>query len=80
MTPSEINDLVLQIEEEKNNEVAMTKAKLEATMHAVTLGIANLKKKGKKYELFEKEVVHQAKRITKEEKQKELEYLERTVL
>ena len=80
MTPSEINDLVLQIEEEKNNEVAMTKAKLEATMHAVTLVIANLKKKGKKYELFEKEVVHQAKRITKEEKQKELEYLERTVL
>ena len=56
----------------------MKKAELEATMWAVTLGIANLKKRGKKYQLFEDEV-KKLGMISHEEKLSELAYLERLV-
>ena len=80
LTPSEINELLYQIKDSSKNSIDMKKAELEATMHAVTLGIANLKKKGNKYTLFEKEVKKQSKTITKEEKAIELAELERLVV
>lgn len=59
----------------KNESLSIKKAELEATMWAVTLGIANLKKKGKKFKLFEEEVKKQG-RISHDEKQTDLAYLE----
>lgn len=75
LTPSEINDLGQKIMEERNEKIMTKKAELEATMWAVTLGIANLKKRGNKFKLFEDEVKKQGK-ISHEEKQSELAYLE----
>lgn len=80
LTPGEINDILIQIKYSNENEIAIKKAELEATMHAVTLGIANLKKKGDKYSLFEKEVEKQSKKITKAQKAIELAELERLVI
>lgn len=80
LTPGEINDILIQIKYSNENEIAIKKAELEATMHAVTLGIANLKKKGNKYSLFKKEVEKQSKKITKAQKAIELAELERLVI
>ena len=49
-------------------------------MHAVTLGIANLKKNGKKYRLFEDEIKKITNKISKEEKREEMEYFRKLVI
>lgn len=80
LTPSEIYELLLQIKLSNKNSIDNKKAELEAMMHAITLGIANLKKKGNKYSLFEKETEKESKTISKEEKAIELAELERIVI
>lgn len=80
LTPSEINALSIQIYKDEMKEIDFEKAKLEATMHAVTLGIANLKKNGKKYRLFEDEVKKITNKISKEEKREEMEYFRKMVI
>lgn len=75
MTPAEIYNLLNEISLERKRDFIFEKEKLEAIVRAVTLGIVNTKKRGKPYTLFEKENNNSSVKLSKEEKQKELDYL-----
>lgn len=75
MTPAEIYNLLNEISLERKRDFIFEKEKLEAIVRAVTLGIVNTKKKGKPYTLFENENNNSSVKLSKEEKQKELDYL-----
>lgn len=77
MTPSEIYNLLDEISLKKQRDFNFEKAKLESIVRAVTLGIANIRKKGKPYRLFNDENDQTSKTISSSEKIKELEYLKR---
>lgn len=75
MTPAEIYNLLNEISLERKRDFIFEKEKLEAIVRAVTLGIVNTKKRGKPYTLFENENNNSSVKLSKEEKQKELDYL-----
>lgn len=75
LTPAEIFEVMKEIVRKEKNDFSFEKDKLEAIVNAVTLGIANTRKRGKPYRLFASE--KENKQITEEQKRKDLEYLKK---